>query len=110
MLESAFTLKEIGLFFVFLGLIVLIIYMIFFVKNLTVVLKSTNSILKDTKVITDIAQKRAKDADEMMDDVFSSVRGINNALKGNEGTVQSVASVGKAVSSLIGMLKDREKK
>ena len=81
MLDTAFTLKEIGLFGIFVALFILIIYMIFFIKNLTTTIKHTNSILEDAKVMTDIAQKRTKDVDEIIDDVSDSFGGISNALK-----------------------------
>ena len=46
-----------------------------------------------------------REVDGLLDDVTTSMGGVKNALHGNENLVQSLSSVGKAVSSLVGMLK-----
>ena len=93
----------------FIGLIILVIYLIILAKNLVTTVKSTNKILQDAEVVTDVAQKRTTDVDGLLDDVISSVSGISGALKGEENKVQSLSSIAKAITSVIGMIEIRNK-
>ena len=104
-MDATFTLKELGLFLLIACLIVLIIVLIIFVIKAFGTLKSVNQILEDAKPIASVAKKRVDDVDGLLDGVTTSMGGVKNALNGNENLVQSLSSVGKAVSSLVGMLK-----
>lgn len=104
-MDATFTIKELGLFLLVACLIVLIILLIVFVFKAFGTLKSVNQILEDAKPIASVAKKRVDDVDGLIDDVSSSMGTVKNALHGDENLVQSLSSVGKAVSSLVGMLK-----
>jgi predicted PurR-regulated permease PerM len=86
-------------------LIVLVIFLIVLVVKALGTLKTVNQILEDAKPIASVANKRVNEVDGLLDDVTASMGGVKNALHGNENLVQSLSSVGKAVSSLVGMLK-----
>jgi predicted PurR-regulated permease PerM len=86
-------------------LIVLVIFLIVLVVKALGTLKSVNQILEDAKPIASVANKRVNEVDGLLDDMTTSMGGVKNALHGNENLVQSLSSVGKAVSSLVGMLK-----
>lgn len=98
------TLKDL----IFVGIIILIICGIVLIKNLITTIKHTNKILEDTKTITDVAQKRVTEVDGVLDDVSESISGVADALRGKESFIQSISAIGKAVSSLIGLLKNKK--
>ncbi len=104
-MDATFTLREIGMFLLVVCLIVLLILLIVLVIKAFGTLKSVNQILEDTKPIAAVAKKRVDDVDGLLAVVTSSMGGVKNALHGDENLVQSLSSVGKAVSSLVGMLK-----
>ncbi|MEG0662762.1 MAG: hypothetical protein RR472_05735, partial [Anaerovoracaceae bacterium] len=54
----SFTPKDIGLFLIFVGLIVLIVYLVILTKALIESVQRTNRILEDAEKITAVAQKR----------------------------------------------------
>ena len=47
-------------------------------------------------------------AKEIIDNVGKSVSAVSGALKGKEGFIQGMASLVKAVTSLIGLLNDKK--
>lgn len=104
-MEITFTLKEAGIFLIFVAVIILLIYVIILVRGLIPAVKNTKKITDDAAVITSIARKRTEDLDGVLDDVTDSVHGLSEALKGKESLVQSLSSIGKAITSLIGLLK-----
>lgn len=99
-MEITLTLKDLGLILIGAGVIVLLVYCISFVKNLTVTIKHTNRILEDTQVISAIAAARAQDIDQAVGDVTESVSHISEALKGNQSTVAALSSIVNSLVSL----------
>lgn len=99
-MEITLTLKDLGLILIGAGVIVLLVYCISFVKNLTVTIKHTNRILEDTQVISGIAAARAQDIDQAVGDVTESVSHISEALKGNQSTVAALSSIVNSLVSL----------
>nr|WP_315022574.1 hypothetical protein [uncultured Aminipila sp.] len=99
-MEITLTLKDLGLILIGAGLIVLLVYCIGFIKNLTVTIKHTNRILEDTQVISAIAAARAQDIDQAVGDVTESVSNISQALKGNQSTIAALSSIVNSLVSL----------
>ncbi len=104
-MDATFTVRELCMFLLMACLIVLVIFLIVLVVKALGTLKTVNQILEDAKPIASVANKRVNEVDGLLDDVTTSMGGVKNALHGNENLVQSLSSVGKAVSSLVGMLK-----
>lgn len=77
--------------------------------KLTVTLEHTNKILKDAEVITEIAAKRSKDLDGILNDVSESVSEITDTIKGRQNTVSALVSVIKAAIA-VKKAADTEKK
>lgn len=104
-MDATFTVRELCMFLLMACLIVLVIFLIVLVVKALGTLKTVNQILEDAKPIASVANKRVNEVDGLLDDVTTSMGGVKNALHGNENLVQSLSSVGNAVSSLVGMLK-----
>jgi uncharacterized protein YoxC len=102
-----FTLKGLGMFLLIAALIVLVVFLIVMVSNLTTTLKHTNKVMGDVEVVSAIAKKRAVDVDEIVDNVSGSVKGMAAAFKGQETALQALSAIAKAVSSVIGIFKGK---
>ena len=99
------SLKDIILFILFICLIVMVIFATVLIAKIIPTVKQLNEVLKDTKEITEVAKKRVNDVDGIVDDVSISMGGVAKALKGEENLMQSLSSVSKAVTSLVGLMK-----
>lgn len=108
-MEITLTLKDLGLILIGTGIIVLLIYCISFIRNLTVTIKHTNKILEDTQVISAIAATRAQDIDQAVGNVTESVSNISDALKGNQSTIAALSSIVNSVVSLKNIVTKMEK-
>lgn len=106
--DATITLGDLGLIVIAIALIVLICYCIFLVRNLIPAAKTLNRILEDTAKITGTAADSVEGAKEIIDNVGKSVSAVSGALKGKEGFIQGMASLVKAVTSLIGLLNDKK--
>lgn len=103
-MEMTLTLKDLGLILIGSGIIVLLVYSIGFIRNLTVTIKHTNQILEDTQVITAIAAERAQELDEAVGDVAHSVSQMADVMKGNQSTIAALSSIVNAIMSLKNIL------
>lgn len=99
-MEITLTLKDLGLILIGTGIIVLLVYCIGFIRNLTITIKHTNKILEDTQVISAIAATRSQDIDQVVGQVTESVSNISEALKGNQSTVTALSSIVNSLVSL----------
>jgi uncharacterized membrane protein len=106
-MDATITIKDALLFLIMGSAVVLILYVIFLVKNLIATVKHTNTIMADAEVITKIAKERAEDVDKMMDGLADSVTGITSALKGKESVIRSLSSIASAITSIVNMLKKK---
>ncbi|MBK5245648.1 MAG: hypothetical protein JJE49_00080 [Peptostreptococcaceae bacterium] len=92
-MEITLSLKDMGILLIGIGLIVLLMYSIVFVKNLIQTIKVTNKILEDSKVITSIAADRAKEIDSIVGDVSVSVGSITESIKGNQSALKALSTI-----------------
>ena len=60
----------------------------------------TNKILEDASVVTELASKRSKDVDGIIDNVSESVGSISKAIKGEQNTFAAIASIVKAAAAV----------
>ena len=94
------TLVEAGLMLLFFVLIILLIFCMVFMKNLTTTVKQTNRILEDVQVVSSIAAERTKDVDQIITDVAEVASNLSGNLKNNQGLIASIVSLLKAITSL----------
>lgn len=85
--------------------IVLLIYLIIFIRKATLTLTKVNSVLDDTKIISGVASDKAQKVDEIVDGISDSVGTVVNSIKGNQSTVSAITSIVNAVSSFAGIVK-----
>jgi uncharacterized protein YoxC len=109
-MDITVTIKDIILFLLGAGGIVLIVYLIVLVANLVKTLKETNKVIEDVSAITDIAAQRAEDIDAIITNVASSAKTVSGNIKGNKNIVATISSVVGIASSIKGLFtKDKQK-
>ncbi len=101
--------KDIGIALLILAAIICLVYLAKFFKNLVVTVEKSNEILDDVKVMTEIAEKRSRDLDNMVDGIAGSVEGITEAIRGNETLIKQLSAIASAVSSIAGIFNSRKK-
>ena len=99
-MDAAITMKELLIFLLGTGGIVLIIFLIVAAKNLVNTLKSASKILKDFETISSIAADRAKDVDGIIDNIASSVGTVTKNLKGKSGIAQVISAAVSLLTTL----------
>ncbi|MDR1953193.1 MAG: hypothetical protein LBQ21_01745 [Clostridiales Family XIII bacterium] len=107
-MEATVSIKDLLLFLLGAGGVVLIIFLIVCTKNLIHTLKSTNNILKDVEVITQIAADRSKEIDDIVENVSESVGVVAKNLKGNGNLLKTISSVVGLLTSLKGMFSEKK--
>jgi ABC-type transporter Mla subunit MlaD len=105
--EITLTLKDILWFFIGLGAIVLLIYLIVLFKNLLQTVKKTNLILDDANVVTKITASRATEVNEAVSDLSGALGSVANSFKGNQSTMAAFSNLVNALASLKGLLKNK---
>jgi uncharacterized protein YoxC len=108
-MDTTISLGDAGLILIGLAVLVLLVYCIFFVRNLIPAVKNMSKILEDAQVISGIAANNAKEVDKIIVDLSSSVGSISDIIKGNQSVVAALTSLINAIGSLKNLLQ-REKK
>jgi uncharacterized protein YoxC len=104
-MDIAVTIKDIILFLLGAGGIVLIIYLIILFANLIKTVKGANEVLEDVAEITDIAAKRTEDIDAIITNLASSAKTVSSNLKGNKNIIATLSSAVGLASSIKGLFK-----
>jgi Fic family protein len=99
-MNAAISIKDVGLILLGIGLIILVFYAAYLVKNMVVTVKSLNKILADTEVISEIAAKRGKDVDKLIGDLVESADSVSSIIKGNQSTISALTSIVNSLGSL----------
>lgn len=104
-IELTLTLKDLILFIISIGAIVLIIYLIVLFRNLIITVKKANKILDDTNVVTAITASRATEVNSVVDDVVGALGSVATSVRGNQSTMAAVSTLVNALGSLRKILK-----
>ena len=101
--------KELLIWLLLLAGVVLIVFLIIAVSNLTRVLKQVSGILDDTSAVTTIVHEKAEETKPLVDDLSGAVMSFASAMKGNESSIASISSISKALSSMVSVIKNSKK-
>lgn len=104
------SLEEIAVGLVLIALFIALVYTVILLKNLIKTIKYSNDILKNITTISDIAEKRTVELNDMADDVISATGEIARNIKGETGKLKQITALLGNISSLIGVIKNRSKK
>ncbi|MDR1136371.1 MAG: hypothetical protein LBL49_09390 [Clostridiales Family XIII bacterium] len=99
-MDTAITLKDIGMIILGVGLILLVYYVIHLLRTLILTAKSVNRILADAETISEVAARRARETDEIISDVSEAISSVSDIIKGQQSTVGAFATLINALGSL----------
>ena len=103
------SLEEIAVGLVLIALFIALVYTVILLKNLIKTIKYSNDILKNITTISDIAEKRTVELNDMADDVISATGEIARNIKGETGKLKQITALLGNISSLIGVIKNRRR-
>ncbi len=103
-------LKTLGWALIIIGLLVLIVFGIVFMRNLIITIQHTNRILQDAEKISAIAAERSEQLDGLVGDVSESVGQVTEMIKGNQSIVSALTSIVNAVTSLKNLVTSKKEK
>lgn len=108
--EITVSIKDIMLFILGIGGVVLIFYLAALLAGLRKTIKKVDAILDDTNIVSKIAATRATEVNLAVTDLSVALLGIARNLKGNQSKVSAVSNIVNSLSSLKGLLKDKKEK
>lgn len=100
--------KDLGIALVIIAAIICLVFLTKVFKRLIVTVEKSNEILDDVKSMTEIAERRSRDLDNMVGNITDSVEGITEAIKGNETIIKQLSAIASAVSSIAGIFNSRK--
>ena len=109
-MEITLDLKALGWALIVIGVLVLIVFCIVFMKNLIVTIKHTNRILEDTEKISAIAAERTEEVDGVIGNVTESIGGLEDVIKGNQSVIEALTSIINALGSLKNLVNRKKEK
>lgn len=107
-MDGVLTVKDMFFILIGIGLLVLIVYLIMFFKNLITTIKSANVILKDVEKVSSVAAERTQDVDKIITNVTDSVDTITKNIRDNKSTVGFIGSLISFLTSLKGFLNKKK--
>ena len=72
---------------------ILLLYLISLVRNLIITLKSVNSVLADTKIISTSAAKATVEIENIVENAGISIKTLSGNLKNNQNIVSALGSL-----------------
>ena len=108
--EITVSIKDIMLFILGIGGVVLIFYLAALLAGLRKTIKKVYANLDDTNIVSKIAATRATEVNLAVTDLSVALLGIARNLKGNQSKVSAVSNIVNSLSSLKGLLKDKKEK
>jgi predicted PurR-regulated permease PerM len=109
-MDTAITVKDAGLIVLGIGLIILVFYGVYLIKNLVETVRSLNKVLADVEVMSEIAARRGKDVDRLIGDATESMGSLADIIKGNQSVIAALTSIVNALGSLKNLIWTDKKK
>ena len=88
--------------------IVLLIYLILLLKKVIETLKVVDTLLSDAKAVTEVASRRTKDIDGMVDGIVEAVGIVADGVKGNQNILKAASGIVNATASCVGIMKEKK--
>ncbi len=87
---------------------VLLIYLILLLRKIIGTLKVVDTLLQDAKTVTEVASRRTKDIDGMVDGIVEAAGIMADGVKGNQNIAKAASGIVNATASCVGIIKDRK--
>lgn len=99
--------KDVGIALLLIALIVLVIYLILFVRNLNKAAKRSNEMLDDLQTITSVAEKRTLEVDNAISNVTETVNSVSKAIKGQETLFKQLSNIATAAVTIVSIVRGK---
>ena len=87
---------------------ILLVYLILLLKKLIGTLQMLDAVLEDTKAVTEVASRRTKDIDGMVDGLVEAAGILADGVKGNQNIAKAATGIVNAAASCVGIIKGRK--
>lgn len=98
-MQMTIDLKDLLLIILIGAAIVLVIYLIVMVSNLTQTLKKLNTVLDDSKRITKVAAEKTETLDGVIDETADMMLGVVDTVRGNTSIIDKMSNIGSGLAS-----------
>lgn len=86
---------------------VLLVYLILLLRKVIETLKVVDTLLEDAKSVTEVASRRTKDIDGMVDGIVEAAGILSDGVKGNQNIVKAASGIVNAAASCVGIVKGK---
>ena len=87
-----------------IAITVLVVFLVVAAAHLIKTLKSLTKVLSDVEVVSDIAAERTRQVDGIVDDVTTTISGVTNKLKGDQGILKAISIIASAIIAIKNIL------
>jgi hypothetical protein len=87
---------------------VLLLYLILLLRKVIETLKVVDTLLSDAKTVTEVASRRTKDIDGMVDGIVEAAGIVVDGVKGNQNIAKAASGIVNATASCVGIIKDKK--
>ncbi len=87
---------------------VLLLYLILLLRKIIGTLKVVDTLLQDAKTVTEVASRRTRDIDGMVDGIVEAAGIMADGVKGNQNIAKAASGIVNATASCVGIIKDKK--
>ena len=87
---------------------VLLVYLILLLRKIIGTLKVVDTLLEDAKSMTEVASRRTKDIDGMVDGIVEAAGIMPDGVKGNQNKAKAASGIVNATASCVGIIKSKK--
>lgn len=87
---------------------VLLVYLILLLRKLIGTLQVVDTLLQDAKSVTEVASRRTKDIDGMVDGIVEAAGIMVDGVKGNQNIAKAASGIVNATASCVGIIKGKK--
>ena len=88
--------------------VILLVYLILLLRKVIETLKAVDLLLEDAKSMTEVASRRTKDLDGMVDGIVEAAGIMADGVKGNQSIAKAASGIVNATASCVGIIKDKK--
>lgn len=88
--------------------VILLVYLILLLRKVIETLKVVDTLLEDAKSMTEVASRRTKDLDGMVDGIVEAAGIMADGVKGNQNIAKAASGIVNATASCVGIIKGKK--
>ena len=88
--------------------VIRLVYLILLLRKVIETLKVVDTLLEDAKSMTEVASRRTKDLDGMVDGIVEAAGIMADGVKGNQNIAKAASGIVNATASCVGIIKSKK--